>query len=221
MGLKLRDNIHWCVCAGRAVFLDVDDDRYFCLSKAANEEFLKLASGDTEEGYSTSLKSIIARGILVECEASSNLPPPPTIPAPANDLIHNRHRPPFAGIIRALYSDLHVSFMLKGTSLKRAFRTVTKHRPVPATDSSTQLRLMRDTIAAFETAAFLTRSHNRCLARGLAVHAACRRIGISSKLVMGVTANPFTAHCWVQLGSTVLVGGFEQARLYTPILVAE
>jgi hypothetical protein len=44
---------------------------------------------------------------------------------------------------------------------------------------------------------------------------------VAAKLVLGVVAHPFTAHCWVQLGTAVLVGGFEQARLYTPILVVE
>jgi hypothetical protein len=36
-----------------------------------------------------------------------------------------------------------------------------------------------------------------------------------------VIAHPFAAHCWVQLGDAVLIGGYEQARLYTPILVIE
>ena len=56
---------------------------------------------------------------------------------------------------------------------------------------------------------------------GLAFHSSCRKRGLETKLVLGVIAHPFTAHCWVQLGTAVLVGGYEQARLYTPILVLE
>ena len=46
--------------------------------------------------------------------------------------------------------------------------------------------------------------------RALAVHAICKRSGIDAKLVFGVIGQPFEAHCWVQRGSTVVVGGFEQ-----------
>ena len=61
---------------------------------------------------------------------------------------------------------------------------------------------------------------SRCLVRALAVHRACRKGRVAgSRLVFGVTAHPFAAHCWVQLGNAVLVGGYEQARLFTPILV--
>jgi hypothetical protein len=80
---------------------------------------------------------------------------------------------------------------------------------------------IRSIAAAADSIAFVTRAHNRCLARGLGVHAACRARGIRAKLVLGVIAHPFAAHCWVQFGDAVLVGGYEQARLYTPILVIE
>jgi hypothetical protein len=76
-------------------------------------------------------------------------------------------------------------------------------------------------VAASDAAGILTRVHNRCLVRALALHSLCKRKGIGAKLVFGVIAHPFAAHCWVQLGSAVLVGGFEQARLYTPILVLQ
>jgi transglutaminase superfamily protein len=76
-------------------------------------------------------------------------------------------------------------------------------------------------VSAASATAFLLRSHDRCMVRGLAFHASCRKTGLNTKLVLGVIAHPFTAHCWVQLGNVVLVGGYEQARLYTPILVLE
>ena len=48
MPLQLRGNVHWCDSGGRAVFLDVEADRYFCLPAAANERLrLRL---DHDEG---------------------------------------------------------------------------------------------------------------------------------------------------------------------------
>lgn len=70
-------------------------------------------------------------------------------------------------------------------------------------------------------ASLLTRSHDRCLVRALAGHSMCAHRGIAAKLVFGVIAHPFSAHSWVQLGEAVLVGSYEQARLYTPILVVQ
>jgi hypothetical protein len=40
---------------------------------------------------------------------------------------------------------------------------------------------------------------------------------MNPSLVFGVRMNPFRAHCWVQLGGQVLIGDFEQVRLFTPI----
>jgi len=43
------------------------------------------------------------------------------------------------------------------------------------------------------------------------------RSGIYPRLVFGVRANPFRAHAWVQLEDKVLIGDYEQVRLFTPI----
>lgn len=45
------------------------------------------------------------------------------------------------------------------------------------------------------------------------------RQGCHADLVIGVTL-PFSAHCWVQLGSTVLTDSLDLVQAYKPILVA-
>jgi hypothetical protein len=45
-----------------------------------------------------------------------------------------------------------------------------------------------------------------------------RRAGIRPTLVFGVSADPFAAHCWVQLDDIVLTGDLDTARQFTPIL---
>ncbi|MGN6847894.1 MAG: lasso peptide biosynthesis B2 protein, partial [Sphingomicrobium sp.] len=82
-------------------------------------------------------------------------------------------------------------------------------------------RKIRSIVMAARSVSLVTRAHDRCLVRGLAVHAACSAAGVRTSLVLGVIAHPFAAHCWVQLGDAVLVEGYEQARLFTPILVLE
>jgi hypothetical protein len=59
----------------------------------------------------------------------------------------------------------------------------------------------------------------RCLVRAVAAHAACCAAGVRPRLVFGVCVDPFRAHAWIQLEEQVLVGDFEQVRLFTPIAV--
>lgn len=51
------------------------------------------------------------------------------------------------------------------------------------------------------------------LVRYLALH------GVSADWVFGVRTWPFAAHCWVQIGHTVLGDSVARVRAYTPILV--
>jgi hypothetical protein len=88
----------------------------------------------------------------------------------------------------------------------------------PPRDQDSVVRVIAGALSAVS---YVMPVHDRCLVRALAVHLSCARRGIRPKVVFGVIAHPFAAHCWVQLGNAVLVGGFEQARLYTPILVVE
>ncbi|MEO8454065.1 MAG: lasso peptide biosynthesis B2 protein [Sphingomicrobium sp.] len=221
MALQLRDNLHWCDCDGRAVFLDVQADRYFCLPQTANDAFRRLAAGATQPEDIERLHALAASGMLIEAGAGVAVPPPPRIDPPTGDFVEDpKPRAGLLSIARALASEL------RGASLLRTKRF---HAVIAAAQSRGQRRestvepgrLVQEIVSASAALSVVTRSHDRCLVRALAVHSVCRRSGIRTKLVFGVVAHPFTAHCWVQLGSAVLVGGYEQARLYTPILVIE
>ena len=47
MRLALRPGLSWCICTGKAVFLDLERDRYFCLPEQLDPLFLRWVSGDT------------------------------------------------------------------------------------------------------------------------------------------------------------------------------
>jgi hypothetical protein len=49
----------------------------------------------------------------------------------------------------------------------------------------------------------------------------CHAHRLYPSLVLGVRINPFAAHAWVQIGDRVLVGDYDQVRLFTPILVVQ
>ena len=222
MPFQLRDNIHWCVCAGRAVFLDLEADRYFCLPKEANDTFLRLATCNSSPADTGELQALLARELLIDVDGDGSVRTPPSIEAPLHDLLSEpfpRIRP--IQLVRALACELRAAWLLRTRPLLEVLASAARHgsgeRPMPQElDHS-----LPAIVAASNAIALVTRVHNRCLVRALALPALCKSRGIRPKLVFGVIAHPFAAHCWVQLGTAVLVGGAEQARLYTPILVIE
>jgi hypothetical protein len=222
MPLRLRDNVNWCDCGGRAVFLDLEADRYFCLPKSTNDAFLRAADGQMEPGDSDGLEAMIARGVLIETSADSIIQRPPSIERPTCDyLAASTGRVGLLDLLKALAAEMRAVRSLRRKPLQQVIAAAARrgHQMVNAPGNTD--RSLRTIVAASSAISLVTRTHNRCLARALAVHSTCKKRGIGPKLVFGVIGHPFAAHCWVQLGSAVLVGEFEHARLYSPILVIE
>jgi hypothetical protein len=220
--LQLRDNVHWCNCAARAVFLDIEADRYFCLPAASNETFLRLAAGDARGFDSKQLAALVARGILVYTSASGAIRPAALLEQPTRDwATEGTPRAGLFAILHALASELRLARRLRTRPLLELVETARRRQPNDRRFAGDPHRSIERIVGASAAASYVLRVQDRCLVRALAVHSICKKRGVRAKLVLGVIAHPFAAHCWVQLGSTVLVGGFEQARLYTPILVIE
>jgi hypothetical protein len=222
MALQLRGNVHWCDSNGRIVFLDIEADRYFCLPAAANEAFSRLAKGELESGDPERLQMLVSRGILIEDGASTPLRHPPVVEVPNRDLADEPIR--FAGlfsIVRAFVSELRAVRLLQTKPFSKVLETIERKGSRERRAPLDQERVLQAIAGASRAVSYVMRVHDQCLVRALAVHLNCIRSGIRPKLVFGVIAHPFAAHCWVQFGNAMLVGGVEQARLYTPILVLE
>lgn len=222
MLLRLRSNLYWCQCAGRVVILDVEADRYFGLSAGVKEAFLALAAGQSEPPDSAPLSSLVEEGLLLPGEAQEAFPQPVEIEAPARDYSdHAVPRSRIVPVLRALAWECRLAWQLR----VQPFSAVMARAQRRALEARGSFRASQSAVQGISDAAdaigFLTRAHDRCLVRGLGAHAACCASGIPVKLVIGIIAHPFAAHCWVQLDDAVIVGGYEQARLYTPILVIE
>lgn len=182
---------------------------------------MRLAARTTREGDERLLHQLIVRGLLVEAEAETPFRRPPAIDAPTHDLVEEPDRSSTTNrwIVRVLAAELRTALVLRTRRFHDVIESA-RDRARGGSGLSDEARWqVEEIVSAAAVAAFITRSHDRCLVRALAVHALCSRTVSRPKLVFGVAAHPFAAHCWVQLGSAVLVGGFEQARLHTPVLV--
>ena len=56
-----------------------------------------------------------------------------------------------------------------------------------------------------------------CLLDSLSLLRFLSRRGLSANIVLGVTSDPFAAHCWVQAGGMILNETFSDADAHTPI----
>ncbi len=222
MALRLRDDLHWCNCSGQAVFLDLKTGRYFLLSKAANRAFLHIAEEEVQPEDESLLAKLISRGLLIEDGGCASIQLPPSIETPTCDFAsESSQRTSLIHLGRQLASELCWGWTLRSRSIGKVIERAACHPCMKVHAPREQHRALRGIVAGAYLCSFVSRAHDRCLVRALAVKSLCNKNGIKTKLVFGVNANPFAAHCWVQLGRAVLVGGFEQARLYTPILVVE
>nr|WP_257719811.1 lasso peptide biosynthesis B2 protein [Sphingopyxis macrogoltabida] len=75
----------------------------------------------------------------------------------------------------------------------------------------------RPIAAAIERVSRYRDATDQCLARGLAMRAMLARRGLAADLVVGVML-PFTAHCWLQSGTTVLSDPLDRVVNFTPLL---
>ncbi|EJU15100.1 hypothetical protein LH128_00422 [Sphingomonas sp. LH128] len=75
-------------------------------------------------------------------------------------------------------------------------------------------------LSAFSRASLLFPRTSRCLPDALALQRLASRHTAYSKIVFGVQADPFQAHCWVQLDKVVLGQGLDVVAGFRPILTS-
>lgn len=214
MVLRLRDGVSWCLCAERAVFLDLKRDRFFCLPPDWDAAFRSWAKGG-ESGVSA-LEPLRSCGLLVPDGGDGQPPRPAKLIAANHDLaVDQRGKAGLGDIVTAVLAQHRASKRLRHLSLQ----TILASRGAPRTMSAGDaIEVARRLAGAFSAAGLVLRTADRCLPRAIAMRDQCHRAGIAPALVFGVRLHPFAAHCWVQLDDAVLVGNLEQVRLFIPIL---
>lgn len=74
-------------------------------------------------------------------------------------------------------------------------------------------------ILSFNSTGLALSAVDNCLVRSLALFRMLARLEIFPDLVIGVTASPFAAHAWVQIGDVVLNDSIDRVRRFVPILI--
>lgn len=87
-------------------------------------------------------------------------------------------------------------------------------------DPGLEEALSGQTLATYHRARRLVPIHKNCLLDSLALDRWLGKAGPPRRIVIGVTTEPFLAHCWLQTDTLLLNDNYDHVRRYTPILVA-
>lgn len=217
MSLRLRDGVSWCLCAGRAVFLDLNHDRFFCLPPERDAAFQRWVL--EEERFAVGmLEPLCQCGLLVPDEEVGQPAAPARLVEATRDLADAPGNvAALRDIAGAVFAQHQATRLLRRMSLQAI---LAKSAPAPRNRPKGEAGARAQRLAAaFATAGMIVRSADRCLPRAIAMREQCHRAGLRPLLAFGVRRDPFAAHCWVQLDDAILIGDLEQVRLFTPILV--
>lgn len=215
--MRLRDGLFWCRCADRTLFLDIERDRYFCLSAETAEAFHRWGARETLD--EAALERLARCGILVPGKIDAERRRI-RVPSPCHDFGQDHVQNVKARVpdmLWAAFAQRRARITLRRKPLREILAVLRQRRQssVSAEPDATESRRIG---AAFSAIARLVRSADQCLPLALAAWELCDRRAINAALVFGVRVDPFAAHCWVQVADAVIVGDLEQVRMFTPIL---
>lgn len=218
----LRHGLSYCLIDGRAIFLDVDKDRYFRLGPALEAAFLRHAEGcRLDEATSKALADL---EILVVDPSLAQAPRKIPI-APRRSVLETDYSPPAAGVAAVIESAAIVLRTRRDMRVKSLKDTVDElerasigHPLALQIEGCCESRLF-DAASKFNSARLHVPIETCCLLDSLAMTRFLARRGFATNIVFGVIDDPFSAHCWVQAGDTVLNDTVGNVTSYTPIRV--
>lgn len=216
MGHILGEGLSFGVNAGTAIFLDVDRDRYFCLSPDLNTAFLGLvAQNDVEPQH---VLALIARGIICEASSASHIGPV-HVPVAQKTLVERSPRYTLSIVSPAtMFDRIYIHYALRRRPLS-TFLTPSQAHLLHERSERDASEIARN-VEAVRAAARIFGSKDQCLVQALMIRRRLHRQGLGAALVFGVRLLPFEAHCWLQRGATVLDDHHEHVAQFTPVFVS-
>lgn len=222
MTLILAPGLSFCDAPGGRIFLDLVQDRYFCLGPAADAAFSAMVgSGKPDDEQRARLAALEQAGILVDdpfgaCPRPCRQPPLLASPLDEDDLV----RPSAARVLGTVWAIRRAKLSLRWTSLATVCGRITALKERHAQD----LRRGRPDelariAAAVAASGRVVDTLDQCLPCSIAVMRQCLAANIAAQLSIGVKLHPFGAHAWVAADGIVLTDRLELVRPFTPLLI--
>lgn len=216
LAFALRRETSFCIVADRAVFLDLERDRYLCVGEEVSNALSRLnRDGKANAADIPRLEALVARGLLIESDQEWK-PSGRPVPRAHRSLVSEPlGEVRIGGVVSALRHQLSSELSLRTTSLAELLRRIRTRK----THSVGEPRASAERVAQdFLHLNRIVSGNGRCLARSLAVVNRLASFNIYPELVFGVRLYPFTAHCWVEATGCVLTDHHERTAHFTPIL---
>lgn len=216
--LQLLPHISFAMVDGRAIFLDLRRDLYVALDGAAPAAFDAFRCSPDGHASEEVAAALLGTGMFVQSHKPCD-PLPARIAMPERDLSNDLARPGLKDLAGVLLLVIRSRRAIRKQPLEDviATRRARMGKWSRTTPSGATLALAQ----RFLRARALIPIKPVCLQDSLALYDWLAVHGARSSLVLGVQLQPFAAHCWVQLGETVLNDACDRVATYTPILVVE
>lgn len=219
MPYALKPGVSFCRVSDRMMFLDIEADRYFCLSPTAEQSFARLIDGVPIVAEDEAILANLARhGPLTDGSHGGPIVSCPATAATRSDLPGLAIPPRPTQLMLAAGSLALAPLRLRLFGLAGVIRAL-QVRKARATILDPHDRRATTTAAAFVQLRYVATAHDRCLTRSIAMASRLFAQGLSAELVLGVQLRPFAAHAWVQAGDRLLNDRVDVVRDFTPILV--
>ena len=226
MPCALRNGLSFCEVDGQLIFLDVDNDRYFQLSEPLRHSFLCYMA--RKDACATHAACLIEHGILVESSADSDHGQDPIFEHPSNsaiELTRSRTGASFDLLLEVFAIVCWTKLQLKTKGLKSILLSLNRvreestQRNAPAENDPTGISGLLKAASVFREARIFVPVETRCLLDSIAIVKFLARRHFHANIVIGVTGDPFSAHCWAQIHDMVLNDTVGNVRSFTPIRV--
>ena len=220
MGYALRNGTSFCRVGGRILFLDLCQDRYFCLSPAANSSFVKLIERqELSESDAGAIQRLTREGLLIE--VAGNLVPLACRPAPMVEASLLDIGPERAGWPEILACAVSLGIAPMALRMRGLASVVNRLRSEKSRASCRALspQRLRRTAKAFAGLRYVATEHDRCLTHSLAIARRLIALGGCPDFVIAVKLQPFKAHAWVQCEDWVVNDRPDVIGDFTPILI--
>ena len=232
-------HVFWCHCERSVVFLDLRADRYFAAPVGELRALTRPVIGisDPRPANASVLhdaqlvgeleRTLLHRELLVRTTERDSTMKRQQAPHASRTLLQSEglngasggptRSPTFGTFWNFAIALLVTLFQLQAFSLERVVSRSVAKRPCDCAATSTE-KVSR-LLAAFRFCRALTySSYNRCLFDTLLLVHFLARYDVFPCWIFGVKLEPFAAHCWVQLGETVLDDTLDRIGRYSPIM---
>ncbi|MEY2168367.1 MULTISPECIES: lasso peptide biosynthesis B2 protein [unclassified Rhodanobacter] len=220
----LNADISFCELDGRLFFLDIQNDRYFQLSRALERSLLSYLEDPDDAG--ADIGGLVKRNLIplttaAGCDGAATdlaIPNESAIEMPYPD-----RRVPFDAVRDIFLVVAMTRWQLKVRRLKpilQALSDYRNNRTSPLVRDQAKLRQhLSEAAIAFNRARPYVPIEMSCLIDSLSMVRFLAKRGLHAHLVMGVACDPFSAHAWVQHGPLVLNETVGTAQAHVPIRV--